>query len=110
MNETGIQTCGGCGQRPASVAVRFTTPRGEREALLCERCANVVVARSGGAATPAGAPRGAAAAGPQGDSRTPALDEFGRDLTAEARAGRIDPVIGRDEEIEQAVEILARRR
>ena len=43
-------------------------------------------------------------------SATPALDEFGRDVTAEARAGRIDPVIGRDDEIEQTVEILARRR
>ena len=43
-------------------------------------------------------------------SETPALDEFGRDLTAEAREGRIDPVIGREHEIEQTVEILARRR
>ncbi|HWT91654.1 MAG TPA: ATP-dependent Clp protease ATP-binding subunit, partial [Solirubrobacteraceae bacterium] len=42
--------------------------------------------------------------------KTPALDEFGRDLTDDARAGRIDPVIGRDAEIEQTVEILARRR
>jgi ATP-dependent Clp protease ATP-binding subunit ClpC len=39
-----------------------------------------------------------------------ALAEFGRDLTDEAAAGRIDPVIGRADEIEQAVEILARRR
>src|SRR4051794_39712748 len=38
------------------------------------------------------------------------LDEFGRDLTADAAAGRIDPVIGRAREIEQTVEILARRR
>ena len=43
-------------------------------------------------------------------SKTPTLDEFGRDLTADAAAGRIDPVIGRAEEIEQTVEILARRR
>lgn len=41
---------------------------------------------------------------------TPALDKFGRDLTKEAFDGRIDPVIGRAEEIEQMVEILARRR
>jgi ATP-dependent Clp protease ATP-binding subunit ClpC len=47
-------------------------------------------------------------AAPQSD--TPALDEFGRDLTADAREGRIDPVIGREEEIAQTVEILARRR
>jgi ATP-dependent Clp protease ATP-binding subunit ClpC len=43
-------------------------------------------------------------------SQTPALDQFGRDLTAEARDGRIDPVIGRELEIEQVVEALSRRR
>ena len=43
-------------------------------------------------------------------SGTPALDRFGRDLTAEARAGRIDPVIGREAEIGQVVEVLTRRR
>jgi ATP-dependent Clp protease ATP-binding subunit ClpC len=43
-------------------------------------------------------------------SKTPALDDFGLDLTAEAAAGRIDPVVGRTVEIEQTVETLARRR
>ncbi|MGW2016986.1 ATP-dependent Clp protease ATP-binding subunit [Streptomyces sp. NPDC001927] len=43
------------------------------------------------------------------ESRTPTLDEFGRDLTEEARAGKLDPVVGRAEEIEQTVEILSRR-
>ena len=43
-------------------------------------------------------------------SSTPTLDEFGRDLTEQARNGRIDPVIGREEEIEQTVEVLSRRR
>ena len=41
--------------------------------------------------------------------RTPALDRHGHDLTADARAGRLDPVIGRDSEIAQVVEVLARR-
>jgi ATP-dependent Clp protease ATP-binding subunit ClpC len=40
---------------------------------------------------------------------TPNLDRYGRDLTELARQGRIDPVIGRDEEIEQTVEVLSRR-
>ncbi|HEX2313009.1 MAG TPA: ATP-dependent Clp protease ATP-binding subunit [Thermomonospora sp.] len=40
---------------------------------------------------------------------TPTLDEFGRDLTDLAREGRLDPVIGRDQEIEQTIEILSRR-
>ncbi|GGJ03161.1 ATPase AAA [Streptomyces brasiliensis] len=37
------------------------------------------------------------------------LDEYGRDLTEEARAGKLDPVVGRADEIEQTVEILSRR-
>lgn len=40
---------------------------------------------------------------------TPTLDKYGRDLTDLARQGRIDPVIGRDTEIEQTVEVLSRR-
>jgi ATP-dependent Clp protease ATP-binding subunit ClpC len=47
--------------------------------------------------------------GQAGRSDTPTLDEFGRDLTALAREGRIDPVIGRDNEIEQTIEVLSRR-
>lgn len=42
-------------------------------------------------------------------SETPMLDKFGMDLTARARAGELDPVIGRDDEIEQTIEILSRR-
>ncbi|WP_405591196.1 ATP-dependent Clp protease ATP-binding subunit [Streptomyces sp. NBC_01190] len=45
----------------------------------------------------------------RGGSPTPTLDRFGRDLTAQAREGSVDPVIGRDEEIEQTVEVLSRR-
>ncbi|MDR1566120.1 MAG: ATP-dependent Clp protease ATP-binding subunit [Treponema sp.] len=40
---------------------------------------------------------------------TPALDEYARDLTALARAGKLDPVVGRKKEINRAVRILARR-
>ena len=40
---------------------------------------------------------------------TPTLDEFGRDLTELAAEGRMDPVVGRDEQIEQTVEVLSRR-
>jgi ATP-dependent Clp protease ATP-binding subunit ClpB len=38
-----------------------------------------------------------------------ALEKYGRDLTAEARAGRLDPVIGRDEEIRRVMQVLSRR-
>jgi ATP-dependent Clp protease ATP-binding subunit ClpC len=54
--------------------------------------------------------RGVESAGsPRETSRTPKLDEFGRELTEEAREGKLDPVIGRADEIEQAIEILSRR-
>ncbi|WFR72204.1 ATP-dependent Clp protease ATP-binding subunit [Prescottella defluvii] len=46
---------------------------------------------------------------PQQDSATPTLDRYGTDLTERARSGGVDPVIGRGDEIEQAIEILARR-
>src|ERR687886_182866 len=62
-------------------------------------------------ATGGGQPGGGRPGGPgQGQSSTPTLDEYGRDLTQLARAGQIDPVIGREDEIEQTLEVLARRR
>lgn len=42
-------------------------------------------------------------------SQTPALDTFGRDLTVLARDGKLDPVIGREKEIERVIQILSRR-
>jgi len=42
-------------------------------------------------------------------SKTPALDSFGRDLTELARQGKLDPVIGRANEIERVIQILSRR-
>jgi ATP-dependent Clp protease ATP-binding subunit ClpC len=42
-------------------------------------------------------------------SKTPALDSFGRDLTELARQGKLDPVIGRQVEIERAIQVLCRR-
>jgi ATP-dependent Clp protease ATP-binding subunit ClpC len=42
-------------------------------------------------------------------SNTPALDEFGRDLTLLALEGKLDPVIGREDEIERVIQILGRR-
>lgn len=45
----------------------------------------------------------------KGKSNTPTLDEFGTDLTEKARNGGIDPVIGREKEIERVIQILSRR-
>ena len=43
-------------------------------------------------------------------SKTPALDSFGKDLTDAAAAGKLDPVVGRDTEIERVMQILTRRK
>ncbi|MFE3323722.1 ATP-dependent Clp protease ATP-binding subunit [Streptomyces sp. NPDC059176] len=76
---------------PRSGAARTLRSEGAQPAAL-----------GGGGAT--GARRGAGST-----TDTPTLDEYGRDLTAEARGGRLDPVVGRAEEIEQTVEVLSRR-
>jgi len=52
----------------------------------------------------------AAGGAPKEKSKTPFLDHFGRDLTAMAREGKLDPVIGREKEIERVVQILSRRK
>src|SRR6201991_2701575 len=65
-----------------------------RTAVLCTTCAQELRQRKEGASKREGS----------------ALEEFGRDLTAAAADGRIDPVIGRADEIAQTIEILARRR
>src|SRR5215216_2547767 len=99
----GFPICANCGQRPGSVRVVLAAEGGRRAGALCDVCARefFAVAAAGGAAPEASS---------EPQSKTPALDEFGRDLTADAAEGRIDPVIGRSDEIEQTVEILARRR
>jgi len=58
-----------------------------------------------------GSQSGGSSNAPQGNSKskTPALDSFGRDLTELAREGKLDPVIGRDQEIERVIQILSRR-
>ncbi len=53
-------------------------------------------------------PGGPAKAG-QAQTRTPNLDEFGRDLTALAKEGKLDPVVGREKEIERVIQVLSRR-
>ena len=44
------------------------------------------------------------------DSKTPALENVGRDLTESARAGKLDPIVGREKEIERIAQILSRRK
>ncbi len=68
----------------------------------------------GGERNPAGGGQASGGAAAEGGtkgakSKTPALDSFGRDLTELARQSKLDPVIGREREIERAVQILCRR-
>ena len=132
MTET---TCETCRQRPATV--RDYSLRSGRwvEAELCDPCARrrriaglgpligaaSAAALLGGLAfafdryTRSQGEGGEQAPNPAMDwtrrlrSATPTLSAYSRDLTAEARGGRLDPVIGRDEEIERVISILARR-
>jgi ATP-dependent Clp protease ATP-binding subunit ClpC len=120
--------CSICAERPGTLQMVVQTENGRQGAVMCESCARDLMEGFGQAGFgPASGATDDAAFGqpgfsrpatqqrtraqePQNASKTPALDEFGRDLTGDARDGRIDPVIGREEEIAQTVEILARRR
>jgi len=61
-------------------------------------------------AAPGAAPGSAGAPRPAGGGKTPNLDQFTIDITEEARAGKIDPILGRDTEVRQIIDILTRRR
>lgn len=52
---------------------------------------------------------GESSSGKSGKSKTPALDSFGRDLTELAKQSKLDPVIGRSNEVERAIQVLCRR-
>ena len=123
QNNQNARICDVCGERPAVAGAVFVAGGERREGAVCERCAREAMAQQGG--LPGGPLGGVIGTGfpdsPGGPavrqrtparqrSSTPALDRFGRDLTGEAREGRIDPVIGREAEIEQVVEALSRRR
>ncbi|MEA2210450.1 MAG: ATP-dependent Clp protease ATP-binding subunit ClpC [Solirubrobacteraceae bacterium] len=123
QNFSDQRLCDVCGERPGVVQIMFAAGGAQRSAVLCESCARELMAQQqdglidghrGGDPIDMPFGPGAMALRQRSQTRqrsgTPALDKFGRDLTAEARAGRIDPVIGREAEIEQVVEVLTRRR
>lgn len=58
---------------------------------------------------PGGNPKAQAAPGRKAGTNTPTLDSFSRDLTEMALNGKLDPVIGREKEIERVIQILSRR-
>jgi len=76
-----------------------------------EQVQQQIIALMGEGAAPGKEFGGAPAAGGSRNRAggTPTLDEFSRDLTQQARDGRLDPVIGREKEIERVIQILSRR-
>ena len=113
QNNQNVRLCDLCGERPAAVDVMFVAGGERRNGGLCEQCARDAMTQQqlgGGLGFPGAGPAVRQQTETRRRSSTPALDRFGRDLTAEAHSGRIDPVIGRETEIEQVVEALSRRR
>lgn len=90
-------------QEGDSYAVKFINSMGIDEELLFEQIVQTVN-NNAPSRDETGAKKGRA-----GKSKTPTLDEFGKDLTAIAKEGKIDPVIGRDDEIQRVIQILSRR-
>ncbi len=91
----------------SSVAVRLLAALGARPDELYGDIAKAV--GSSPAQTAAEGVRGGQKSGVKGGGKTPTLDQFGRDLTGMAKEGRMDPVIGRANEIERVIQILSRR-
>ncbi|MDK2971118.1 MAG: ATP-dependent Clp protease ATP-binding subunit ClpC [Candidatus Sumerlaeota bacterium] len=69
---------------------------------------NLIEGNAPAAGAAAGGGKASASESPE-KSKTPALDTFGRDLTQLAREGKLDPVIGREDEIERILQVLCRR-
>ncbi len=90
-------------QDESSVAVRLLTALGARTDELKEGISRMI-----GTSSSVSAESNHGTAGSK-KGKTPTLDQFGRDLTAMAREGKIDPVIGRTQEIERVIQILSRR-
>jgi len=84
-----------------SVAVRIMMDLGVDPQKLLSELIKVLNEEAPGST---GAPKNSSS-----NSNTPTLNQFGRDLTDMARDGKIDPVIGRDKEIERIIQILSRR-
>ena len=82
-------------------AVRFLSKAGGDCTALLQEAAGLV--------QPDDEPKPSAGKARHGSKKTPTLDKYGRDLTQEAKNGKLDPVIGRAKEIERIIQILTRR-
>ena len=85
-----------------SYAVKFINDLGvDERALIDELCQSISSGESDTSQS--------SKSSKKGKSKTPTLDEFGKDLTDMAKQGKIDPVIGREKEIQRVIQILSRR-
>ncbi|GEL08577.1 ATP-dependent Clp protease ATP-binding subunit [Salisediminibacterium halotolerans] len=108
-------TCQYCGQRQATIQWRVQVNGQEQSAKLCQTCYEQLsmqaqsqqMNQQPGGVPGGSSPDGGATAHEEQNERM--LDQFGRDVTDQAKRGLIDPVIGRDVEIEQMTEVLNRR-
>jgi len=73
------------------------------------KCRSNVIKLLGESRTSQGGQQTTTAGAPQSKAKTPSLDEFGTDLTLAAQEQRLDPVVGREKEIERVIQLLARR-
>ncbi len=90
-----------------SVALKILSECGvELQGFYAEIAASVSGYSAAG--NPSGGNAEGAASGAKPQTKTPTLDQFGRDFTQMARDGKFDPVIGRDKEIERVIQILSR--
>ncbi|MFL5697959.1 MAG: AAA family ATPase [Ktedonobacteraceae bacterium] len=124
--------CERCQKNPARVRVDQMVDGQIEHHYLCQSCVDELMnaameqmGGSGGQGVPGGAPFGfvpnnnsASAAGGVNtataerqakNSKTPTLDQYGRDLTAEAAEGKLDPAAGRERELRRVMTVLGRR-
>ncbi len=131
-----MQKCERCNVNDARVRLNSVTNGRREQHFYCRQCAEELLgqmnAESGGAdygsmfnsffngggmlnanGAPMGAGRPGAAATAQREpnkhSKTPTIDQFGRDLTQDARDGKLDPASGREREIRRVLTVLGRR-
>ncbi len=123
--------CERCQKNPARVRVDQIVEGRREQHYLCQQCVDELMSMMGQAdgfegmpsapfgftansnnAAPAGMGNGrttATAEQTAKNSKTPTLDQYGRDLTAEAAEGKLDPAAGRDRELRRVITVLGRR-
>lgn len=93
-----------------SYAIKFLSDSGINPKNLYNECMKVVDSSGGeSASTGSGSTRKSSKPASKASTNTPNLDKFSNDLTVAAREQRLDPVIGRSNEIERVIQILSRR-